>query len=157
MSTRFHSLFLQILFCKTVKMNSFFRSRQDSNLRSQRESDFQSDALTTRPRLLPIIKMRFVYCLQICNFYIYKLHALYPNTLLYLERNAAMSSFLIVPPPTQPLLYHHYKFNLNFPTKWFHLSKGGSLDDENTVAVPRSQLGKTNYSRVKNSKFSFLF
>ena len=27
------------------------RSRQDSNLRSQRESDFQSDALTTRPRL----------------------------------------------------------------------------------------------------------
>ncbi len=29
-----------------------FRSRQDSNLRSQRESDFQSDALTTRPRLL---------------------------------------------------------------------------------------------------------
>jgi hypothetical protein len=28
------------------------RSRQDSNLRSQRESDFESDALTTRPRLL---------------------------------------------------------------------------------------------------------
>ena len=29
-----------------------WRSRQDSNLRSQRESDFESDALTTRPRLL---------------------------------------------------------------------------------------------------------
>lgn len=28
------------------------RSRQDSNLRSQRETDFQSVALTTRPRLL---------------------------------------------------------------------------------------------------------
>ena len=27
------------------------RSRQDSNLRSQRESDFKSDALTTRPQL----------------------------------------------------------------------------------------------------------
>ena len=27
------------------------RSRQDSNLRSQRESDFESDALTTRPQL----------------------------------------------------------------------------------------------------------
>ena len=29
-----------------------FRGGQDSNLRSQRESDFESDALTTRPRLL---------------------------------------------------------------------------------------------------------
>ena len=30
---------------------SLIRSRQDSNLCSQRESDFESDALTTRPRL----------------------------------------------------------------------------------------------------------
>ncbi len=30
----------------------FIRSWQDSNLRSQRESDFKSDALTARPQLL---------------------------------------------------------------------------------------------------------
>ena len=35
---------------KKVKNN--FRSRQDSNLRGQSPSDFESDALTTRPRLL---------------------------------------------------------------------------------------------------------
>ena len=32
------------------------RNRQDSNLRSQRESDFESDALTSRPRLLSQVK-----------------------------------------------------------------------------------------------------
>ena len=32
------------------------RSRQGSNLRSQRESDFKSDALTTRPRL-PVLQI----------------------------------------------------------------------------------------------------
>ena len=31
--------------------STLIRSRQDSNLCSQRESDFESDALTTRPRL----------------------------------------------------------------------------------------------------------
>ena len=38
------------------------RSRQDSNLRSQRESDFQSDALTTRPRL-PYVIVRWDHIL----------------------------------------------------------------------------------------------
>ena len=40
------------------------RSRQDSNLRSHRESDFESDALTTRPQLhsymLYTVKMIFI-------------------------------------------------------------------------------------------------
>ena len=35
-----------------IAKNYILRSRQDSNLRFQRESDFESDALTTRPRLL---------------------------------------------------------------------------------------------------------
>ena len=33
------------------------RNWQDSNLRSQRESDFESDAITTRPQLLPRLKV----------------------------------------------------------------------------------------------------
>lgn len=38
-----------------LKRKSVSRSRQGSNLRSQRESDFKSDALTTRPRL-PVLR-----------------------------------------------------------------------------------------------------
>ena len=34
-----------------------YRNWQDSNLRSQRESDFESDAITTRPQLLPRLKV----------------------------------------------------------------------------------------------------
>ena len=50
------------------------RSRQDSNLRSQRESDFESDALTTRPQLLVNIyllnlKECFVGCQKMVGKY----------------------------------------------------------------------------------------
>ena len=34
------------------EQKKIIRSRQDSNLRGQSPSDFESDALTTRPRLL---------------------------------------------------------------------------------------------------------
>ncbi len=37
---------------RTASAVKKIRSRQDLNLRSQRESDFESDALTARPRLL---------------------------------------------------------------------------------------------------------
>ena len=36
-----------------VRGRDTYSTGQDSNLRSQRESDFESDALTSRPRLLP--------------------------------------------------------------------------------------------------------
>jgi hypothetical protein len=43
--------------------NEFNRSWQDSNLRSQRESDFKSDALTARPQLLCVSALeRFAEC-----------------------------------------------------------------------------------------------
>ena len=43
--------YIPLTFKTCQKKREDIRSRQDSNLRSQRESDFQSDALTTRPRL----------------------------------------------------------------------------------------------------------
>ena len=47
-------LILNLLFFFTDLYEEKFRSWQGSNLRSQRETDFKSDALTTRPQLLPI-------------------------------------------------------------------------------------------------------
>ena len=44
--------------CKQKTSAKNIRSRQDSNLRSQRESDFESDALTTRPRLLCVERLK---------------------------------------------------------------------------------------------------
>ena len=41
-----------ILPCAKPKQTSVYRSRQDSNLRGETPMDFQSIALTTRPRLL---------------------------------------------------------------------------------------------------------
>ena len=38
-----------------------YRSRQDSNLRGETPSDFESDALTTRPRLLWIFSSNAVF------------------------------------------------------------------------------------------------
>ena len=40
---------------KTASRIECDRRRQDSNLRSHRESDFESDALTTRPHLPQIV------------------------------------------------------------------------------------------------------
>ena len=51
-------------------MGENIRNRQDSNLRSLRESDFESDALTTRPQLLlSFIEVNFVLILllEICK------------------------------------------------------------------------------------------
>ena len=50
-----------VKFLRKKILNGFWeynRSWQDSNLRSQRESDFKSDALTARPQLLYIIQLR---------------------------------------------------------------------------------------------------